>query len=604
MDTDTIRMDILAEAARARAAAAHGECGAIVARTAALLNLSPGRTHSLISRVGQQLGLLEARQRRSDAGASALSEADLQLIAGAMTHSQRAGKWMLSCQDALDMLHEAGQLPARLSASHVNRLLRARGLHPEQLVAPAPATPLRTRHVNAVWQIDASVCVLYRTPKGELALLEEGGVHYKNKLHNYTRVMNDLLVRYVGTEHASGAVGVRFYAGGETTANALDFLMWLMVQRQDASGAPMPFHGVPFLLYTDQGSAFRAAPFRNFCGAMDIRLEHHAPRNSRATGQVENAQKLVEHGLESRLRFLDRADISIARLNALGELWMHAFNGTRTHSRHGLTRYAAWSLIDAQHLRLAPALEVMRTLPASLAEKRQVSANKTVSFALKGQGSRDYDLRWVPGVSVKDRVLVTVNPFDAPKVRVGVEDRDSGEITWHTVEPIERDRFGYDVAAPVLGEDYRAQPATPADQQRQAIAAQAFASADGEPASAEQVRTAQRAGAAPYRGQFDPFADFKAQAAALPTFLQRPGQVHEVAAPQVAAVRLSVAEACKRIRLGLGEHYDPGTYAWLSERYGSEGVPEEVIKGLLARREIEPAPPASGGLRAVGGTAP
>ena len=602
---DAIRMEVIHQAARERALAPWGQRGAPVERAASVLGLSVQRTHTLVARVSQALTLAAPRQRRSDAGNSAVSLEELRMISGAMTHDRRAGKWMLSCKDAIEMLVEDGKLSTRLSPERIGQLLRERGLHPKQLAAPAPAVRMRTEHVNALWEIDASVCVLYRTPKGELLLLEEDGVHYKNKLDNYTRVMNDLLVRYVGTEHASGAIGVRFYQGGETTENALDFLMWLMTQRHDLEGRAMPPHGVPFMLYTDQGSAFKSAPFTNFCSALDIHLQHHKPRNSRATGQVENAQNLVERGLESRLRFLDPATITMDRLQGLGELWMHAYNGTRRHSRHNMTRYAAWSLIESQHLRIAPPMDVLRALPATMAKTRKVSTDMLVSFAFKNQGSQDYDVRYVPGLSPRDEVFVTVNPFALPAVRVGVTDSETGEIVWHQVEPVQRDRLGYDLAAPVAGREYKAMPATPADQRRQAIAAQAFATAAG-PATAQQAEAAQRAKATPYLGQIDPFADLKAQASQAPSYLQRKGVAHAAAAPTVEAVRLSIAEACKRIRIALGNlgvAFDPGTFAWLAERHGSEGVPEDAVQALIAsHRQPQVAAPAVG-LRAVGGGA-
>ena len=399
--------------------------------------------------------------------------------------------------------------------------------------------------------------------------------------------MDQLLVRFVGSEHASNAIAVRFYSGGETTENALDFLMWMMGRRCDAQGSPMPLHGVPFMLYTDQGGCFKSAPFRNFCSAMGIRQEWHKPRNSRATGQAEVSQNIVERGFESRLRFLDPETITIARLNALAELWMHKRNGTKKHSRHGMTPYAAWSTIGTEHLRLAPSMEVMRSLPASLAEPRQVSGNMSVSFALKkGQGSREYDLRYVPGISPRDKVLVCVNPLAAPAVRVGVTDKDTGEIVWHEVQPVAKGWMGYDAAAPVLEKgEYKALPATPADERRARIAAQAFATTQG-PASPVQVEAATRAGTAPYVGQFDPFADIKAGAASLPTYLQRSGTPHQAAAPSVEPARLSVAEACQRMRQALGEAYEPSTYGWLTERHGSAGVPEDVVRGLIAARRL------------------
>jgi hypothetical protein len=244
-----------------------------------------------------------------------------------------------------------------------------------------------------------------------------------------------------------------------------------------------------------------------------------------------------------------------------------------------MTRYAAWSLIQSDELRIAPPMEVMKALPATVAQKRQVRSDMTVSFAFKDMGRKDYDVRYISELSPKDEVFVTVNPFALPAVRVGVTDRDTGEIVWHQVEPVQTDRLGFNLNAPHLnGSDYKALPATPADQSRQAIAAQAFA-VDGKPANVAQAEAAQRKNATPYLGQFDPLADIKA--AQVPTYLQRPGTPHSATAPTLEPVRLSVAEACKRMKLALGGLYDPNTYAWLSERHGAAGVSEDTVKTHL-----------------------
>ena len=598
---DHVRSDTIHQAARALADASHGQCGAIVEQAARTLDLSVNRTYTLLRRAGKALGLYEPRQRRSDAGVTAVTDEDLLLISGVMGNARRAGKWMLSAEAAIDMLHADGKLSARLSPGRTLQVMRERGMHPEQLAAPAPAVSMRVEHPNAVLSIDASVCVLYRTPKGELLLLEENGVHYKNKLHNYTRVMTDLLTRFQAAEYASGAIATRFYIGGETTENALNFLMWVMTQRTDSAGRPMPFYGVPFKLYTDQGSAFKSAAFMNFCTVMDIKQMHHKPGNARATGLVENSNNLEERGLESRLRFMDPESITMDRLQAMAELWMHSFNGTRKHRRHGMTRYAAWSLITPEQLRIAPPMEIMRALPATMAKTRRVSDTMLVSFAFRGLGSNDYDVRYVPGVSPRSEVYVSVNPLALPSVRVGVTDRETGEIVWHQVEPVVRNQLGYDVKAPILGETFRAMPATPADLHRKAIAAQAYATTDG-PATVEQVEAAKKRKQAPYLGQFDPLADLKA--AQVPAYLPRKGTDHAATAPTVEAVRLSVAEACKRIKLALKDDYDASTYAWLTKQHGDAGVPEDAVQALIAaRRQKVPDADQAVGLRAVGGGA-
>lgn len=592
-------METLITAAHACAAAGHGERGPIIARAARVLNLSPQRTHALVAKTARSLGLAQPRKKRADAGESAISAADLDAIAGVRLKDLRNGKRMITLDETIDMLYADGKISARLSTSHVGKLLRQRGLDLGSLTAPAPHVCMATAHINAVWQVDASICVLYRAPSGELRIIEEGGVHYKNKPQNLVPVLDKLLTRFVGVEHASGCIAARFYVGGETTENLLDFLMWMMTQRHGAGGQPMPFHGVPYMLYSDQGGMFKSGPVRSFCSAMGIAQQWHAPGNSRATGSAEVAQNLFERGFESRLRFIDRARLDVPYLNAMAEQWMHQFNGSKKHSRHGMTRYQAWSTISTEHLRIAPSMEVMRSLPASLAKPRQVNGNMQVSY----EGTL-YDVRYVPGVSPSDKVLVCVNPLAAPAVRVGVTDRDTGEIIWHQVQPVQEGFMGYQAGAPLLEKgQYQAMPATPADERRARIRAQAYAKG-GTAATATEAQAAEKAGATPYQGQFDPFADIKAGAASLPTYLQRPGTPHQAQAPSVEPERLSVAEACKRMRLALGEAYDSSTYAWLQERYGSTGVPEDVAQGLIAarRQAMEPTP-APAGLRVVAGGA-
>ncbi|MBS7349294.1 MAG: hypothetical protein KIG95_03905 [Comamonas sp.] len=172
-------------------------------------------------------------------------------------------------------------------------------LHQRRPARPSAHVRVRVEHINAAWQLDASRCVLWKTPKGELLLLQEG-VHYKNKPEQLLAVMDKVVTRFVCVDVASHAIATRSYSGGESAENALD------------------------------------------------------AGNARATGSVEVAQNIVERGMESRLRFLDPASITMARLNALGELWMHAYNGSKKHSRHDMTRYAAWSTIATEHLRTAP----------------------------------------------------------------------------------------------------------------------------------------------------------------------------------------------------------------------------------------------------------
>jgi transposase InsO family protein len=571
-----LKSEVLRQAARELAEAPHGDKTTIVDKAAALLGLSRQRTYSLIKDAAAGIDTAK-RKRRADANTTAITDAELLQVAGVLAEGRRAnGKAMWSIERAIDVLHADGKLAVRLSPSRVSTLMRERGMHPDQINAPSPASRMRSENPNAVWQADASVCVLYRTPKGEVALMEREAF-YKNKLHNVAKVMNDLVVRYVGSDHCSGAIGVRFYTGGETAENALEHLIWLMQQRTGPDGHAAPFYGVPHMLYTDQGSAFKSGPFMNFCDQLDIKLQHHKPRNSRATGQVENSQNIVERGLEGTLRFLDPETITMASLNALADVWMHWFNGTRKHTRHGMTRYSAWSMITAEQLRMPPNEELLRALPSSAPEQRRVSNDMLVSFAVKGYGSHDYDVRYVRGAAPGEKLLVAVNPFEAPAVKVASVDQDTGELVWQTVQPLVRDQFGFDAGAPILGQSYRAMPLTAIDENRNAIARQAYATEAG-PATLEEADKARRSKAAPYLGQFDPTADLKA--AQVPAYIPRRGTEHPLQARQAEVPRLTVVEACKRLKALLGEQYSPKVYAWVNQRFAAEGL--QLVQPLRA----------------------
>jgi hypothetical protein len=55
------------------------------------------------------------------------------------------------------------------------------------------------------------------------------------------------------------------------------------------------------------------------------------------------------------------------------------------------------------------------------------------------------------------------------------------------------------------------------------------------------------------------------------------------------------------MKLALGDEYDISTYAWLTERYGAAGVPEDVAQVMIAQRRQAAVTVPQVGLRAVGG---
>ena len=113
------------------------------------------------------------RKQRADAGETALTRDEALTISGALMETIRGtGKRTLSVEKAIDSLRDNGLILAGrvdqdtgefapLSTSTIIRALRQFKLHPDQLRAPAPAQQLACLLPTHVWQLDASICVLY-----------------------------------------------------------------------------------------------------------------------------------------------------------------------------------------------------------------------------------------------------------------------------------------------------------------------------------------------------------------------------------------------------------------------------------------------------------
>ena len=173
----------------------------------ALQREGKGRRTALCQAAAQELGLSLAtiyrkleevsvatttRKRRSDAGSSDLTREEALTISAALMESARHNeKRLYSLGDAVDALRASGMIRAEavdkgtgelrpMSLSAIGRALRSYKLHPDQLLAPAPVTELASLHPNHVWQIDASLCVLYYLKPGPEAIQAYMAKHYPN----------------------------------------------------------------------------------------------------------------------------------------------------------------------------------------------------------------------------------------------------------------------------------------------------------------------------------------------------------------------------------------------------------------------------------------
>jgi hypothetical protein len=599
-----VRMEILMDAARQLKTAGHGERGAIVEATACSLNMSPAAVYRDLKKFSTSI---KTRKRRSDSGKTALTHDEAVLIAGVWMETRRGnGKLLASLKTVVDSLRANGLIQADyideatgevipMSLSAISQGLLAHGLHHKSLQAQDPHLEMVSLHPNHVWQIDASLCVLYylKPQKGT-----QNGLHvmahdefYKNKPRNLQKVMADRVWSYEITDHASGWIYVEYVMGAESGENFCNVLINAM---QDRGGADI-LHGVPVILYMDMGSANTSAKAMNLCKALGIDAKAHAPGNARATGQVENARNIIERRFEFGLKFRQVADLD--ELNALAKQWRSTFNATETHSRHKQTRTAVWMKITAAQLTKAPAVELCRELAVEAPVSRVVSGNLRVSFR-----SCEWDLSHLP-VQVGDSVLVTRNAWSDDRAQVILRD-DEGHEVFHEVAKLIKDEFGFSVNAPttqVFGAGHKALAKTPVQKAKETIE-QVMTGSD----SMESAEKARKAKAIPLGGQFDPFktnADIEAN---LPTFMPRQGQQHELTATRrVEALPLTHVQAAMRLRQSMRDEWKPEHMQWLQANH-PVGVPEDALERIEAQLR-NPAPQDSQqtrqqpALRVVGG---
>lgn len=557
-----------------------------VAQAAALLGCSVPTVYRKLGKAGFD----SKRKRRSDAGECMLTVDELRLVSGVLLASTNQKAQRMPVATALDMLRASGALHSAASEGTVSRQLYAHMLHPEQLSMPTQAVRLTSEHPNHVWQVDSTTGAYYYLPGGRLRWMDEDEFN-KNKVANLVKASTDLLTRYAAADHTSHAMKVRYCLGGESAHNLLEFLVWAICKQ-----ASSPLHGVPHILMADQGPANKSHLMTAFCERLGIRLMLHAPGNARATGSVEKAHDLARMHLETRYHFQEPAKVTLDKLNTDAESWAAAYCSNRVHTRHGRTRYGCWMEIARfpGALRTAASEEALRDAATSRPEQARVDNTKRISHR-----GIPYNLELVPGAIAGMKVTVQRNVYRAPAIDVQVVDTDTGEVSWHVVEPEQLNEFGFD-GRNVIGAGYKAVPHSVLDTNRASLKQQAYKTGDGLPTQAEADK-ARKAHAAAYVGVVEPMADVAATQ--VPAYLPRAATTIALPERRVQAQRLTVVDACKRIKARIGAAYTPQTFSDLAARY-ADGVPEDQIDALC---DEFAAPPAAADdatrLRLIGGGA-
>lgn len=564
------RITALAQAVRS---AGHGEKQQLIADAARELGKSTGSIYRLLDKLTIKT---QTRKRRTDADQSSLTIEEARLISGVMIESYRSNrKRLYSLNDAVDHLRDNGMLRAErvdtgsgevlpLSYSAIARAMRTYGVHPDQLAQPEPHVEIATDHPNHMWQIDASLCVLYylKPSAGSNGLhVMDADKFYKNKPANVARIMADRVWSYEITDHASGWIYVEYVMGAESGFNLCNVFINAM---QERGGADM-MHGVPKILYMDPGSANTGALTQNLCKSLGINAIAHAAGNARATGQVENARNIIERKFEAGLRFRPVADL--AELNALAAQWRAVFNAKAVHRRTNATRSSVWMRITQEQLVKAPSAEVCRELAVANPQERKVTPKLRVNF-----NGAEYDVSGVQSVMVGEKILITRNPWRTDAAQVVMRDVDGNEV-FFVVPEVKKDDLGYAITAQKAGQGYARKANTPA-QDAKAEIEKVMTGTD----TATAAEAARKAKALPLDGKFNPYKG--QEDAQLPTFMPRKGTAHDLKAPTVETPTLTTVQLAMRLRTRMGASWTAEHFAWLQQRF-PEGAKEEQLDSIV-----------------------
>ena len=529
----------------------------------------------------KECGWESDRKKRSDAGASSINEKDLSTVAALLQNSVRKnGKKTMSVENARSIMLQNG-FDVPISTRQLSELLKTRTLSTESTSKPSPHQRMRTEYPNQVHFADPSVALMYFAPNGKQKFLRDDEV-YKNKPFLEGRE-NLKCWRYVLTDHYSGTICVRYYAAaGENSANMYDFLLYAWGKKKD----PLyNFHGLPELLIWDCGSANISKPVTNALKALRVETKPHLPGNPRAKGQVEKANDIVERQFESLLH-LETVN-SMEELNDAAERWCAAFNANTLEHRDTRimragrkvgSRTMIWNWIQQDQLRELPDEEVCRQIFTTGVQVRTVGGDLAISFVHpKNKAATRYSLSALPDIMVG--MTVNVQPIlvsEEALALVSYQDR-SGEIVSFEVKPIEYDRVGFDIAAPVFGQEYKSQPDTLIEKNTKALA-EIAASDDKTEVPFAKVTDGQGFKThSLIHTQADPF--FKTQT----------GKQVEVAAGTVEVhdILITPVEMAKRFKARAGFIPD-GFIASLKKEF-PDGVPSQLVDDLVTEYTADTA---------------
>ena len=558
-------LDYLRQIAAELTEAGHGKRGPIIKRACGYLAISNAELYRRLAKVGFTSG----RKTRSDKGNTVVSTEAAELVGGLVINAMsKTGKKRMSIKQALEVAQDNGKAPV-VSAATISRIMKQNMCHPAQLTAPTAHIRQRSLHPNHVWQIDASICVVfYLKHKVGLHVMDEREF-YKNKPANLKKIEKDRVIRYVQIDHTSGSVYHEYFWRSENVENLTNFFFSCIQKRS----LKEPMHGVPFILYVDRGTANTSGMFKNLMARLGVEFIAHDTNNSRAKGSVEQGNNLIETNFESLLSF--KSVDSIEELNAFANEWRIMFNETKIHSRTKRTRNQVWSMIRPEQLRIAPSIDLCRELVTTVPVSRTVRGDLTVQHTIKGYGEKFYSVKHIPSIYVGAKVDVVVNPYRAPDIDV-LTTNEHGEQVIYTCVPDQLDIFGQLEDAPVIGQEIRSMPNSKVDDVRNRIMKQAYnATTQAEATKAIKNRTPA------YQGQIDVTKIITKHD--VPDYLPRAGQQMEIQAQKNQLPPLNYIQAAKQIKGLVGDLWTAEHMQMLKTTYPDGNVPQEDIQSWVDR---------------------
>ena len=412
-----------------------------------------GKSRQTLYRIAKRHGYAPGRKVRADAGRSVLTEQQIDCIFALIHVSGRERKGpIMPVEKALIIAEDNGIIERGLiTASRLQTLLRERKMSKTCQLATDPHIPMRSLYPNHVHQVDASICIQYYLRPGSPLQILPRELFYKNKFENYAKIKRKI-IRWVLTDHYSGAIYVKYYqSAGERAEDLFDFLASAWEPKHEK----FPVRGVPEILMMDPGAANKSKPVVALLRHLDVDVPAGLPGTPTRDGSVEKAQDLVERWFESGLKFNPAS--SIEELNECALDWCVWYNATKKHTRHGQARTTMWLRIPSDKLREMPDRDLLRHLFAHPSEERTVSSRYSISYRPGNARyeKQEYSLRHIENLMPGAKVSVVMRPFSWPEISVIYDGQE------YAAGPIEKDAAGFATDAAIIGQEFKSLPETP-----------------------------------------------------------------------------------------------------------------------------------------------